>query len=207
VAKPGAAVERNQVNLIILNEANRQDAETLLARFQGSLDSPSSSPTSSDHLIPLGASGDFILSPFTLVVMTGNSPRDDLGRIEQSRPFQRRISLVHLPNPLANAIATETVDQFRNRVLNLWNRAASESLLASNPKVFQAHLSVCASSNQCSFRRTLIRSSQEIVDHRCKSNCINSTKLRGRRIVALVRKSYLRAVLACAHKRAHMPPD
>jgi hypothetical protein len=144
VAKPGAAVERNQVNLIILNEANRQDAETLLARFQGSLDSPSSSPTSSDHLIPLGASGDFILSPFTLVVMTGNSPRDDLGRIEQSRPFQRRISLVHLPNPLANAIATETVDQFRNRVLNLWNRAASESLLASNPKVFQAHLSNAA---------------------------------------------------------------
>ena len=124
-----ASPERNQVNLIILNEANRQDAEAMLARVQFSLDSKSKDPLSADHIIPLGASGDFRLSPYTFVVMTGNSPRDDTGRVEQSRPFQRRISLVTLPNPLSLALETDTEQGFRTRIVNLWNRCATESLL------------------------------------------------------------------------------
>lgn len=129
-AEPVDVRKRDQVNLIVLNEANRQDAESLLARIQLSLDSASKDPLSSDHVVPLGASGDFRLSPYTYVVMTGNSPRDDTGRVEQSRPFQRRLILVTLPNPLSTALITDTPDEFKARILKLWSRCATDSLMS-----------------------------------------------------------------------------
>jgi hypothetical protein len=140
-AEPVDIRERDQVNLIILNEANRQDAESLLARLQLSLDSTSKDPLSSDHIVPLGSSGDFRLSPYSYVVMTGNSPRDDTGRVEQSRPFQRRVILVTLPNPLSAALETDTHDDFKARILKLWGRCASESLMTSHQiEVFRQQL-------------------------------------------------------------------
>lgn len=87
-------VPKDQVNLIILNEANRRDIEDLLSLLQSSLDSNSRDPNSPSHEIRLGKSGVHILSPDTYVVMTGNSPRDDAGRTPQSRPLRRRIGLV-----------------------------------------------------------------------------------------------------------------
>jgi hypothetical protein len=64
--------------------------------------------------------------------MTGNSPRDDTGRLEQSRPFQRRVILVTLPNPLSAALDTDTPDDFKARILKLWSRCAPESLMSAD---------------------------------------------------------------------------
>lgn len=117
---------RNQVNLILLDEANRKDIEALLARFQSSLDSSALDPLDSSHEIPLGKSGVFAMSPSTFIVMTGNSPRDDHGRVEQSRPFRRRPSLLMVPNPLAEWIEGADLPGFTTRCSALWDRLASQ---------------------------------------------------------------------------------
>ncbi len=101
----GETSQMDQVNLIILNEANRRDVEDLLSLLQSSLDSNSRDPTDPSHEIRLGKSGVHVLSPDTYVVMTGNSPRDDAGRAAQSRPLRRRVALVWLPNPLSELLA------------------------------------------------------------------------------------------------------
>lgn len=115
---------RNQVNLILLDEANRKDIEALLSRLQGSLDASGLDPLDPSHRIPLGKSGVRSVSPSTFVVMTGNSPRDDQGRIEQSRPFRRRPSLLMVPNPLADWIESVEPDAFSARCVSLWQRIA-----------------------------------------------------------------------------------
>lgn len=115
---------RNQVNLILLDEANRKDIEGLLARFQGSLDSTAVDPFDASHEVPLGKSGVHKLSPYTYVVMTGNSPRDDEGRVEQSRPFRRRPALILVPNPLAAWIGSTDAASFAEESRKLWARIA-----------------------------------------------------------------------------------
>jgi hypothetical protein len=121
---------RGQVNLLILNEANRQDAEALLAKIQNALDCVSKDPADPSFKIPLGASGDHRISPYTYIVMTGNSPRDDEGRVAQSRPFRRRVSLVSLPNPLTEIVTSNTTP-FSQILQELWQDAASDSMLSA----------------------------------------------------------------------------
>ena len=126
-AKLSDASVRNQVNLIILDEANRKDIEVLLARLQNSLDSLSTDPRDDSSKILIGRDGLRYVSPFTYVVMTGNSPKDDEGRVEQSRPFKRRPSLIRVTNPLAKAIASMTLAEFSTASQRIWERCASDS--------------------------------------------------------------------------------
>ncbi|MDN3544043.1 AAA family ATPase [Kinneretia asaccharophila] len=118
---------RNQVNLIILDEANRKDIEVLLARLQTSLDSLSTDPRDDSSKISIGRDGLRYVSPFTYIVMTGNSPKDDEGRVEQSRPFKRRPSLIRITNPLAKAISGMNVSEFSTVSQRIWERCASDS--------------------------------------------------------------------------------
>lgn len=118
---------RNQVNLLILDEANRKDIEVLLARFQTALDSLAQEPRDDCYKIALGRDGVRWISPFTFIIMTGNSPKDDEGRVEQSRPFKRRPALIRVSNPLSRELATIDEIGFLAKVLSIWNRAASES--------------------------------------------------------------------------------
>jgi 5-methylcytosine-specific restriction protein B len=118
---------RSQVNLIILDEANRRDIESMLARVQTALDCSSRDPEHEAYTIALGKSGDHLISPFTYLVMTGNSPRDDDGRSEQSRPFRRRPSLISVPNPLRSRLADCSKEDFVGIVKRIWLRNASDS--------------------------------------------------------------------------------
>lgn len=132
---PVVDIEPSQVNVIVLNEANRTDAEALLARIQKSLDSGSQDPADDDHTLQLGGAGPHRLSPWTYVIMTGNSPRDDAGRSEQSRPFQRRIGLLWIPNALVKRLHEDTAAEFRARMAHVWRQHSDHSLLAGTPAV------------------------------------------------------------------------
>lgn len=112
---------RSQMNLILLEEANRKDIEAYLAKFQSSLDSKNDDPKSNDHKIRLEGVGDRYLSPLTFIIMTGNSPKDDEGRIAQSRPQKRRQGLCVMPNPYSNFLETCTSDEFTENLSEFWN--------------------------------------------------------------------------------------
>jgi hypothetical protein len=112
--------KRNQVNVILLDEANRKDIEALLARIQTSLDSYSTDPLNAAHKISLDGSGDFLLSPQTFVIMTGNSPRDDKGRFPQSRPFRRRPSLILMPDPFESLALAQSESSFPPLLVEFW---------------------------------------------------------------------------------------
>jgi energy-coupling factor transporter ATP-binding protein EcfA2 len=123
---------RNQVNVIVLNEANRTDVEALLARIQQSLDSASRAPGDPDHRVQLGGAGAHTLSPWTFVIMTGNSPRDDMGRLGQSRPLQRRVGMVWMRNALAPMLhPDEPLAGFQETVARIWEKHRQRSILSA----------------------------------------------------------------------------
>ena len=130
----GGVPERSQVNVITLNEANRTDVEALVARLQKPMDSPSQDPADDDFLIQLGGAGPHRVSPWTYLLMTGNSPRDDAGRTEQSRPLQRRVGLLWIPNALRRHLVDDTAEEFRNRLAQVWRQHSNRSLLAGTPQ-------------------------------------------------------------------------
>jgi hypothetical protein len=118
---------RNQINVILLDEANRRDVEALLARLQISTDATSIEPRDRDHEIRLGKDGPFFMSPFTYWIMTGNSPRDDEGRVTQSRPFRRRPNLVLLPNVFEKVLSTDDAE-FHTELVRFWEKHCKPGL-------------------------------------------------------------------------------
>lgn len=125
---------RNQINLIILDEANRRDIESLLARLQLSIDSQSLDPKDRSHTVALDSAGVRYLSPFTYFVMTGNSPKDDHGRIIQSRPFRRRPGLILMPNPFEK-ILVGPKEEFVAHSINFWEQHCQRGLLISTDSI------------------------------------------------------------------------
>jgi hypothetical protein len=119
---------RSQINIVILDEANRRDIEALLARLQSSIDSASLEARDQSHAIQLGSDRPSFLSPFTFWVLTGNSPRDDEGRLIQSRPFRRRPNLLLMPN-VFEADLKKTPDEFHKLVIAFWNNHSRVGLL------------------------------------------------------------------------------
>ena len=134
-----ALARRRQVNVIVLNEANRTDVEALLGKLQQSLDSGSQDPADDNHVVQLGGAGPHRVSPWTYILMTGNSPRDDAGRSEQSRPLQRRVGLLWIPNTLVPCLAEDTPELFQERVARVWQQHSHRSLLAGTPATDEFH--------------------------------------------------------------------
>lgn len=112
---------RRQINILILDEANRRDIEELLVKVQASLDAESGSPEHVAFKISLDNAGERNISPNTFLVMTGNSPRDDSGRVVQSRPFKRRHNLIVVPNVFERVLDRDNV-AFAQNLLDLWNK-------------------------------------------------------------------------------------
>ncbi len=114
---------KRQINLLILDEANRRDIEELLVKFQNALDSESSEPGHDDFRIALDNAGELRISPNTFVVMTGNSPREDRGRIVQSRPFKRRHNFLPLDN-LFRSELQKSAAEFNATIKLLWEKVS-----------------------------------------------------------------------------------
>jgi len=112
---------RSQINLILLEEANRKDIEGYLAKLQSSLDSKNDDPKSNDHKIRLEGVGDKYISPRTYIIMTGNSPKDDEGRMSQSRPQKRRQGLCIMPNPYSDFLKSSDTAEFTENIKDFWN--------------------------------------------------------------------------------------
>lgn len=119
---------RNQVNLIILDEANRRDIESLLSKFQMSLDSDFFDPSHRDHQVALDNAGVRYVSPFTYIIMTGNSPKDDSGRVVQSRPFKRRPNFISMPNLFEELLTGSASAVFRDELVKHWELYASANV-------------------------------------------------------------------------------
>lgn len=110
--KPGSLSTRakKQINVLVLDEANRRDIEALLSKIQGALDGASGVPESDEYRVILDNSGEYFLSPNTFIVMTGNSPRDDAGRLVQARPFKRRHNLIAMKNVFTRLLNGQIAD-------------------------------------------------------------------------------------------------
>lgn len=117
-----ATKHRRQINVLVLDEANRRDIEELLAKLQLALDSHETSPDSAAYRIGLDNSGEQIIAPNTFLVMTGNSPRDDSGRQSQSRPFKRRQNLVVVENAFSPAL--ESTETLTDALRSMWVRVS-----------------------------------------------------------------------------------
>lgn len=111
--------KNDQINVIILDEANRRDIEELLVKFQPALDSDSNVPEHVAYRVSLDNSPEKVISPNTFVVMTGNSPREDSGRIVQSRPFKRRHNLIVVEN-VFDRVLEKSPDDFSAALTALW---------------------------------------------------------------------------------------
>lgn len=133
--------EREQINVMLLDEVNRRDAEELLAKLQSALDSESSVPEHVSNQVKLDNSGERYLSPNTFLIMSGNSPRDDSGRVVQSRPFNRRHNLIPIRNAFETALASPPAD-FAAALVALWEKRGSNfSIEAAKAEDFKAALS------------------------------------------------------------------
>jgi len=110
---------RRQINVLVLDEANRRDVEALLSKLQGALDGGSGVPESDEYRVILDNSGEYFLSPNTFVVMTGNSPREDAGRLVQARPFKRRHNLIVMPNVFTRLLGGD-IKEFITQVTALF---------------------------------------------------------------------------------------
>lgn len=112
---------REQVNVILLDEVNRRDAEDLLAKLQNALDSEHSVPEHISNQVRLDNAGVRYLSPNTFLIMSGNSPRDDNGRVVQSRPFKRRHNLIVVRNVFEKLLDLPA-GQFGSELATLWTK-------------------------------------------------------------------------------------
>lgn len=112
---------RRQINILILDEANRRNIEDLLVKFQNSLDSDSGEPEHNDFRIALDNAGEKRISPNTFIIMTGNSPREDSGRVVQSRPFKRRHNFLPVENLFRRELAN-TPTLFIDTTRKLWGK-------------------------------------------------------------------------------------
>lgn len=110
---------RRQINIVVLDEANRRDIEELLVKFQAALDSESADPDHDDFRIALDNAGERRMSPNSFLIMTGNSPREDSGRMVQSRPFKRRHNLLPVENVFRRVLAKDQAD-FIKTLVELW---------------------------------------------------------------------------------------
>lgn len=113
--------ERDQINVLLLDEINRKDAEDLLAKLQNALDSEHVVPEHVSNQVKLDNAGDRYLSPNTFLVMSGNSPRDDSGRVVQSRPFKRRHNLIVVRNAFDRVLDRQP-NQFAADLVALWDK-------------------------------------------------------------------------------------
>ena len=128
--------ERDQINVILLDEVNRRDAEDLLSKLQNALDSEHAAPEHVSNQVKIDNSGERYLSPNTFLLMSGNSPRDDTGRLVQSRPFKRRHNLVLLRNAFER-ILSSSVNDFSLGLVSLWEKRGSNFVIeASSAKAF-----------------------------------------------------------------------
>lgn len=136
---PGVA-KNEQINVVILDEANRRDIEELLVKFQPALDSDSNVPEHIAYRIALDNSPEKIISPNTFMIMTGNSPREDSGRIVQSRPFKRRHNLIVVEN-VFDRVLEKTSSDFSDALTDLWEHILlTVNLEESDKTAFAAEL-------------------------------------------------------------------
>lgn len=132
---------RSQINVVILDEANRRDIEELLVRFQAALDSESADPDHDDFRISLDNSGERFISPNTYLIMTGNSPREDSGRVVQSRPFKRRHNLLPIDNVFTRVLE-RNIEYFIQSLTELWDQVGLATTIDLESKAeFSTHLS------------------------------------------------------------------
>jgi hypothetical protein len=92
--------------------------------FQAALDSESSDPSHDDFRITLDNAGERRIAPNTFLVMTGNSPREDSGRVVQSRPFKRRHNLLPVEN-VFRRVLNKTSEDFSKTLFALWEQVGT----------------------------------------------------------------------------------
>jgi len=126
--------KNEQINVIILDEANRRDIEELLVKFQPALDSDSNVPEHIAYRIALDNSPEKVISPNTFMIMTGNSPREDSGRIVQSRPFKRRHNLIVVEN-VFDRVLQKTSTDFSDALTALWEHILLTVNLEDSDKI------------------------------------------------------------------------
>ena len=129
-----ASAKNEQINVIVLDEANRRDIEELLVKFQPALDSDSNVPEHVAYRISLDNSPEKVISPNTFMIMTGNSPREDSGRIVQSRPFKRRHNLIVVENVFNRVLGRASTD-FSDALSRLWEHILLTVNLEDSHKV------------------------------------------------------------------------
>lgn len=139
MAPYGVEQYKRQINVVVLDEANRRDIEELIARFQVALDSTSTQPTHEDFEIHLDNSGTKYISPNSLFIFTGNSPREDSGRVVQSRPFKRRQNLIVMPNAFLRTLDGPT-DVFAQVLSDLAGRRTDIAVSDHERSTFAAEL-------------------------------------------------------------------
>jgi len=134
---------RTQVNVFVLDEANRQDIEVLMGRLQLALDSRRTQHGDDDFRVLLDNAGEHFISPFTFFIFTGNSPKDDSGRMVQSRPQRRRQNVLGVPNVFGRILKDANDDEFRAEIVNLWRASAPEIAIdPASAEVFSQELSI-----------------------------------------------------------------
>lgn len=116
--------QREQVNVVLLDEVNRRDAEDLLSKLQSAMDSEHLVPEHISNQVRLDNAGVRYLSPNTFLIMSGNSPRDDSGRVVQSRPFKRRHNLIVVRNVFERLLDAGPA-QFGIELNLLWEKRGS----------------------------------------------------------------------------------
>ena len=122
---------RTQVNVFVLDEANRQDIEVLVGRLQLALDSRKTQHGDDDFRVLLDNAGEHFISPFTFFIFTGNSPKDDSGRMVQSRPQRRRQNVLGVPNVFGRVLTNANGDEFRDEIVHLWRASTPEIAIDS----------------------------------------------------------------------------
>lgn len=108
------SVDLNVPVLVFFDEANRVDIEGLLSPIQSALDRLQQREDAGE--ITLGSDA-FTLPKRVWRVYAGNSPATDLGRVNQSRPFKRRTSVV-IPPDYARSVLGDS-EEFKSVALSL----------------------------------------------------------------------------------------
>lgn len=148
---------RRQVSVLILDEANRRDIEEILVKFQTALDSESADPAHDDFRVALDNSGERRMAPNVFLVMTGNSPREDSGRVVQSRPFKRRHNFLPVENVFRRVLAKDGA-AFSTTLGDLWDKVGpAMSLDPIKHKEFGAALIAPTNSTYMEQVRDLLR--------------------------------------------------
>jgi hypothetical protein len=111
-----AAIDRNGVFFIVLDEFNLAEADRYLAKILPAIES--------DQAICLPAGKKCYLPADTFIIGTANSYLDEPSRLPLSGPVRRRAHLIEMPNYLTNVLKSDP-DNFPFLLGNLCGQAAN----------------------------------------------------------------------------------